>query len=86
MSRLSVPALLAATICLGACDSGSGFPEATGKGRVSAINAIVGSPNINFLIEERSIGNVPYQAASPVASYDDLSYRFNFDISVAGKR
>jgi hypothetical protein len=75
---------LASGFLLGACSDGSSLPSPTGKAEISAINAIYGSPNINFLIEERSLGAVPYQQGSTAESYDDLDYTFNFDVFYAG--
>lgn len=49
-----------------------------------AINAMSASPDTNFLIEERSIGSVPYKQSSPNDSYDDLDYTFNFDVAFVG--
>jgi len=58
----------------------SKLPTATGKGAVRAINAIPASPPVAFLIEERVLGVVEFQDSSAAEPYDDLSYRFNFDI------
>jgi len=71
--------LLSAAILLTACGE-SQLPSPTGKGRISAINAIPQSPSILFLIEERSLANVNYQESSGTQRFDDFSYNFNFDI------
>ena len=75
--------------CLGAlfltaCTSDSQLPNPTGKGIVRAINAIQGSPEIRFLIEERTLEALSYKDASVPAQYDDFEYNFNFDIFFPG--
>lgn len=71
-------------LALAACGSESSLPEATGKANVRAINAIKTSPEIVFLIEERGIDSVVYKQMSSAASWDDLSYTFNFDVLFFG--
>ena len=39
---------------------------------------------MNFLIEERTIGQVRYQDSTVRASYDDLDYTFSFEVFFAG--
>ncbi len=75
---------LVSGLSLGACSSDSNLPNPTGKASITAINAIHGSPDMNFLIEERSIGTVAYQNTTATVSYDDLDYTFNFDVIFAG--
>jgi len=58
--------------------------EATGKSSVRGINALVDSPDLNFLIEERSIDSVPFKSVAGFNEYDDLTYIFNFDIFLPG--
>ena len=53
---------------------------ATGKGNIRGINAIVTAPEIGFLIEERSLGNVSFKGSSGFSPFDDLTYNFNFDL------
>lgn len=84
MKRTGLLLALATSLMLGACGGGSQLPVATGKASITAINAIYGSPEMNFLIEERSIGQIRYQDTTSVASYDDLDYTFNFDVFFAG--
>lgn len=84
MKQTAVLLTLATALFLGACGSESKLPVATGKASIRAINAIAASPDITFLIEERSIGAVTYRASSSVTSYDDLDYTFNFDVFFAG--
>jgi len=71
-------------LALSACSGESSLPEATGKGSIRAINAIETSPAIAFLIEERTIGSVAFKESSTSASYDDLSYNFNFEVLFIG--
>ena len=70
---------------LSACDNESALPAATGKASIRAINAMPRSPELLFLIEERSLGSVAYKSASSTASYDDLEYTFNIDMLFAGE-
>lgn len=70
---------------LSACGGDSKFPEPTGKGAVRMINAIPGSPQVSFLIEERLLDEVPYKDSSSPATYDDFSYVFNFEIRYPGE-
>ncbi len=58
--------------------------EATGKSSVRGINAIVDSPELNFLIEERLINSTAFKATTEFAQYDDLTYNFNFDVVLPG--
>ncbi|NOX69236.1 MAG: DUF4397 domain-containing protein [Gammaproteobacteria bacterium] len=58
--------------------------EATGKGAIRGYNALSESFNVNFLIEERSLGVLDYKEGSAVSRFDDLTYSFNFDIAFAG--
>ena len=74
----------AAMLAIGGCAKESERPVATGKANIRAINSIPGSPQINFLIEARSLGAVNYKSTSATAQYDDLSYTFNFDTRLAG--
>lgn len=73
----------AVLLLLAACSNESQRPLATGKGRVSAINAIATSPPIGVLIEQRAIGSVSYAAALSATRFDDLDYRFNFDVQLS---
>lgn len=77
---LFLPALCAALI--GCSDTGR--EEATGKGNIRAINAVVGAPDVDFLIEERALGNVAYKSSMAVQQYDDLGYDFRFQVSLPG--
>ena len=84
MKRTVLLLVLATGLLLGACGSESKLPVATGKASITAINAIHGSPSMNFLIEELLIGTVAYKGTTSTASYDDLDYTFNFDVFFAG--
>ena len=74
----------ATLLAVGGCAKESQRPVATGKANVRAINSIPGSPPISFLIEERSLGAVDYKGTTTTAKYDDLSYTFNFEVTLAG--
>lgn len=76
--------LALALFAIAGCSSDSGFPNPTGKGTIRAINAMNGSPDVSFLIEERPIDTVAYQESSVGQRFDDFEYNFNFDISFFG--
>ena len=84
MTRFFILLACAGTLLLGACVGDSALPVATGKGSVRAINAIAASPNIDFRIEENSLGQIGYKSMSTLQQYDDLDYTFNFDIRFIG--
>jgi hypothetical protein len=84
MKQFGLLLALFAGLMLGACGGESKLPTPSGKASVTAINAIYGSPAINFLIEERSLGSVTYKGTTAAANYDDLDYTFNFDVAYAG--
>ena len=84
MKRTGLLLALTTGLLLGACGGGSQLPVATGKASITAINAIYGSPDMNFLIEERTIGQIRYQDSTALASYDDLDYTFSFEVFFAG--
>ncbi len=85
MKRFFLLLACTGTLFLGACSNDSSLPEATGKASIRAINAIPTSEEINFLIEERLLGSVPYQGGTTPSPYDDLEYTFNFDVFYAGE-
>lgn len=58
---------------------------ATGKGNIRGVNAVVDVIDLNFLIEERSLGVLNYKGASSARRFDDLNYLFNFDIAIPGQ-
>jgi len=84
MKQTALLLALSASLLLGACGGDSSLPVATGKASITAVNAIYGSPALNFLIEERSLAAVPYKGTMPAASYDDLDYAFSFEVLIAG--
>lgn len=84
MKRIAIILPLAAALLLSACGGESNLPVATGKASVRAINAMAGSAELAFLIEERTIGNLTYRSATAISSWDDLDYTFNFDAFFAG--
>jgi len=85
MKRFLVLAGCLSAWALVACSGDTALPEATGKASLRAINAIESSPAITFLIEERTIGSAAYKESSAPASYDDLSYNFNFEVLFIGE-
>ncbi len=79
--------VLVATIAVVTAVSGcveSSLPQATGEGNIRGINSIVTSPDVFFLIEERSLGEVAFKETSGFSPFDDLSYLFNFDVLLPG--
>ena len=83
MKRLSL--LLPLLAVVSACTGDSSLPEPTGKASVRAINAVPGSPAIEFLIEARTIDAIAYKSASSTVRYDDFEYNFNFEVLFAGE-
>ena len=84
MKRYLILAICMAAVILGACAGETNLPKATGEGAVRALNAIPASPDIAFLIEERTLGSVPTKSATATAEWDDLEYTFNFQTRLAG--
>ncbi len=84
MLKASVSLLLAAlaAIGLGACTETS-RPEASGKGNLRGINAIISAPDVIFLIEERALAGLEYKGGSS-SRFDNLPYNINFDVVLAG--
>ncbi len=83
--RLSVlVATLAVVAAVSSCAE-STRAVATGKGNIRGINAIVTAPDIGFLIEERSLGNLSFKETSGFSPFDDLTYNFNFDLFLPGE-
>ena len=72
------------TLLLGACVGDSSRPQATGEGRIRAVNTIPTAPAILTQIEERVLANVDYAGISNPATFDDLLYNFNFEVTLAG--
>ena len=75
---------LIAAVAVSSCGSDSSLPVATGKGTVSAINAMPTAPEVAFLIEERLLGGMVYKAAEGPSPWDDLDYLFNFEYQPPG--
>ena len=71
-------------LIFGGCTGESNRPQATGEGRIRAINAIKTSPTMSILIEERQLGTTAYKRSTMVATYDDLKYTFNVEAILAG--
>lgn len=84
MKRTLILLASVAALLVTACTGDSSLPEPTGKGTVRAINAIPGSPELSFLIEERLLGGVTYRNSSAPTDYDDFSYNFNFEYANPG--
>lgn len=80
--RASIVSAIAVAILAGCAEST--LPDATGKGSISALNAIPASPALTFLIEERGIGSLGYKGSVSRQNFDDLSYNFNFDFRYIG--
>jgi hypothetical protein len=80
---IALVATLAVVAAVSGC-SESARGVATGKSNIRGINAIVTAPEVNFLIEERSFGNIDFKDNSGFNSFDDLSYDFNFDLFLPG--
>ncbi len=80
----SILLTLAACVLAAGCAE-SALEEATGKADLSAINASVTAPDIQFFLEERNLGNVPFKGSTPAQEFDDLNYTINFDVAVPGE-
>lgn len=76
--------LVSLTLILGSGCAESSREKASGDAAIIGVNTIVDSPNVDFLIEERSLGSVGFSNASPASRWDDLNYIFNFDLTVPG--
>ena len=85
MKRILVLIACCGALALGACTSESKLPNPTGKGSIRAVNAMPGSPDIRFLIEERLLSNVSYKQATAPVDFDDFEYNFNFDVLLPGE-
>jgi len=84
MKRIFLLLTCIGALLVSACSGESNLPTPTGKGAVRAINAIPGSTQFTFRIEEVPLGVVRYKGSSNPATYDDFSYSFNFDIRYPG--
>lgn len=86
MTRRFLP--LAATLLVAGIVTGcseSATPQATGKGNIRGVNAIVTAPEVGFLIEERTLDTVNFKQTTSFTAFDDLTYNFNFDLAVPGQ-
>lgn len=81
MKRL---ALVIAFLAVASCSGESNLPIPTGKGTIRALNAIVGSPQVDFRIERQLLSSLSYQETSSGARFDDFDYIFNFETSFFG--
>lgn len=84
-STLRSALMLALTVAVLSACAESAREEATGKSGIRAVNAIADAADVLFKIEERSLGGVGFADASQLQRYDDLSYNFNFDLTVPGE-
>ena len=82
MKRLVLVFALLAFVA--ACTSDSNLPNPTGKGTIRALNAIIGSPDIAFRIEETFLGRISYKGSTNGDRYDDFEYTFNFEVTIVG--
>jgi hypothetical protein len=85
MKHILILCACLSALLLGACTSESKLPNPTGKGSIRAVNAIPGSPSMQFLIEERPLGSIVYKQSSAPFDYDDFEYNFNFEIFLPGE-
>lgn len=85
MNVLSRSLLSLTLLALAAGCSDNPREEATGDARIVGLNTIVESPDVTFLIEERSLGPISYGGTTLATRWDDLSYNFNFDTAVPGE-
>lgn len=85
MNRIKIGLLAVIAFLVSACNPQPDLPEPSGKASVRAINAIPASSAVNFSIEERGLGSIPYKGASTTARYDDFEYTFNFDVLFFGE-
>lgn len=42
------------------------------------------APDVNFLIEEQSVGTISYKGTTDAETFDDLTYNFNFETRLPG--
>lgn len=76
--------LLTLSCFLLACTE-SQLKDPTGKGTIRGFNALSDAFNVNFLIQERSLGVLEFKEGSGAVRFDDLTFTFNFDIAIAGE-
>lgn len=72
--------LMLAILCSGCSETR--FQAATGSGIVRGVNGSVDSSDVIFRNEEISLGQLAYKSASGGREWDNLSYTFNFDMSL----
>lgn len=71
-------------LAVAGCTSETKLPNPSGKGTVRAFNAIVGSPEISYLIEESFLDRMGYRESSGARRWDDFEYAFNFEAAFFG--
>lgn len=79
----ALAALVLTGLAFAACTE-SQREEATGEATIRGVHAISTAPDVVFLIEERSLGQLPYRGISAAEAFDDLVYNFNFDTAFPG--
>lgn len=84
MRKILIVLSCCAAVFAAGCTGDSSRPQATGEGVIRSINAIPTAPSILSLIEERLLGNIDYANMSAPATFDDLSYLFNYEVTFAG--
>jgi hypothetical protein len=76
--------VLSGLFAISGCEE-SQFPEATGKGSLRGINAIITAPDVRYMIEESTTSRVPLGFKDTTTfRFDNLSYAVNFDAQLAG--
>lgn len=76
-------ALALAGLLLGGCTE-SQRPTVSGEGNIRGLHAMPTAPDVTFLIEEQTIGDLSYREVSGTQTFDDLTYNFNFDTRLPG--
>lgn len=79
----SLLVLTCAVTCLGGCLE-SARPTATGKGNIRGVHAISTAPEVDFLIEEHSLGAINYKGSTSTQPFDDFTYNFHFETRFPG--
>ena len=79
--RATCTVIVVAIVATGCAESQR--PQATGKGNIRGINAIVSAPPVAFLVEERAQGLLGFKDGLG-SRFDDLPYKLNFDVRFVG--
>jgi hypothetical protein len=81
--RVGLLLLTGAASLLGACLETS-RPTPSGEGNIRGLHAMSTAPDVNFLIEERSLGSIAYKATTSAEAFDDFTYNFRFETRLPG--